>query len=243
MFCARWRVRVRVRVLLFAGDPYPGSPPLRCYYRSLSLMGKLIFHLFGSHPRSGSHPMPTWVCPECGLSYSSPRKRKLCDECKNSFRREAARDERADLKKEFLEAYGGRCQCECGCNISISGFLGLGHTDNSGADHRKQVGGAGYLTYQDLKNRGWPKTNYRVECWNCNFGKRINNGICPALSPMTEKYVNEWSTPPKPVDVVESWRFAARNRHLKIGDRLLTIEECEIIEKLLGCILADLEML
>jgi hypothetical protein len=46
-----------------------------------------------------------------------------------------------------------------------------------------------------------------------------------------------------PVDVVEAWVVAARSQHLKIGDRLLTVEECQIVEKVLNCILGDLELL
>jgi hypothetical protein len=52
----------------------------------------------------------------------------------------------------------------------------------------------------------------------------------------------EWARP-NPVDIVESWVVAAQSRHLKIGDRLLTTDECQIVEKVLNCILGDLELL
>jgi hypothetical protein len=117
-------------------------------------------------------------CTNCGLKFESPRNRKYCDFCKEDLLRERGREFRADLKKEFLAAYGARCQCPCGCEVTEPDYLGLGHTFGGGTSHRQEVGGAGYLTYKALKDLGWPKDLYRIECWNCNMSRNFF-GRCP----------------------------------------------------------------
>jgi hypothetical protein len=53
----------------------------------------------------------------------------------------------------------------------------------------------------------------------------------------------EWINGPTPVDIVESWVVAAQAHHLKINNRLLTIDECNIVKEVLRVILGDLELL
>lgn len=61
-------------------------------------------------------------------------------------------------------------------------FLSLDHIHNNGAAERRQISGAaksaGMLFYGWLKKRGYPP-GYQVLCMNCNFGKRMNGGVCP----------------------------------------------------------------
>jgi hypothetical protein len=184
--------------------------------------------------------MTTSRCTQCGLPFKSPRKRKYCDGCKEDLARERGRDFRADLKKEFLAAYGGRCQCPCGCAITEPAYLTLGHISGGGNRHREKVGGAGYYTYKDLRDRGWPKDEFRIECFNCNMSRNFL-GKCPREMNCTDSAVPV--PQPTPVDIVEAWAVAARGQHLKIRGELLSIEQCEIVEQVLRCILADLELL
>ena len=98
-------------------------------------------------------------CDTCG---SPSGKLKYCSEdC-----RPTSKEYRAKIRAEFIEAYGGKCQC---CGESEPKFLELDHSDNSGAMHRKVTGTRGWRMYQLLKDAGGPKDRYRLLCSNCNL--------------------------------------------------------------------------
>jgi hypothetical protein len=83
---------------------------------------------------------------------------------------------RQKLKLEIFTHYGGNPpKCAC-CGETIIDFLSIDHINNDGAKHRKEEG-LGYQFYRWLKNNNFPE-GYQVLCMNCQFGKRINNGIC-----------------------------------------------------------------
>lgn len=79
------------------------------------------------------------------------------------------------LKAETLAAYGGaRCVC---CGETVAAFLTIDHIDGCGVARRKTEG-AGTTFYRLLKKRGFPP-GFRVLCFNCNCGRRVNRGRCP----------------------------------------------------------------
>jgi hypothetical protein len=83
---------------------------------------------------------------------------------------------RAGLKKQVYEHYcGGTPMCMC-CGETIQQFLSLDHINNDGAAHRKQFP-AGQV-YLDIIRRGFPPA-YDILCMNCNWGRRMNKGVCP----------------------------------------------------------------
>lgn len=75
----------------------------------------------------------------------------------------------------------GTNKCIC-CGESIFKFLTIDHINNNGAEERRKLfknrimGGSKF--YHWLKKNNYPE-GYQVMCWNCNCGKRMNNGICP----------------------------------------------------------------
>lgn len=85
-----------------------------------------------------------------------------------------------ELKRATFEAYGG-CRCAC-CGETEFLFLTLDHIENDGMAERLRLFGSkyrgGHEFYISLKKRGYPP-GYQVLCMNCNFGKRMNQGICP----------------------------------------------------------------
>lgn len=83
--------------------------------------------------------------------------------------------ERAQLFKEWLAAYGGKCVC---CDERESVFLTVEHVKGDGKQHRKMVG-TGPNLLRDLKRRGWPQEDFSILCFNCNSGKFRNGGQCP----------------------------------------------------------------
>ncbi len=77
--------------------------------------------------------------------------------------------------------YGLSCAC---CGESLYEFLTIDHINNDGAKQRKEIfgplhrSGAGTAIYKWLIKNNFPE-GFQTLCWNCNCGKRINNGVCP----------------------------------------------------------------
>ena len=79
-------------------------------------------------------------------------------------------------KLKVLIYYGGnppKCVC-CGEKTPV--FLTINHINQDGAKHRKEIG-KGNLNRWIIKNH-FPN-KFEVLCWNCNWGKHINKGVCP----------------------------------------------------------------
>lgn len=93
-----------------------------------------------------------------------------------SVERAARRDSVAyrALKKEMVDAYGGKCAC---CGETEIVFLCLDHPKGGGiADRTSRGGSAGLI--RALQKAGWPKDNYRILCANCNLGTKLGQ-TCP----------------------------------------------------------------
>jgi len=106
------------------------------------------------------------------------------DKSRERARREA-RAWRAKLKREMVDAYGGKCAC---CGETQIEFLTIDHVNGNGAEERKAAaagsgtkslrGWAGSPFYDWLRKQGWPQNGYQILCFNCNCAKR-QNGECP----------------------------------------------------------------
>ena len=128
---------------------------------------------------------PMAECKEC----TKARSRRRFSEKRSEILvkgKEYARDKRARIKAATFAAYGGNV-CAC-CGETESKFLTIDHINNDGAAFRKAVyrknkkgNTAGYHTYYWLARNGFP-SGYQVLCMNCNYGKRMNNGVCPHKS-------------------------------------------------------------
>lgn len=83
----------------------------------------------------------------------------------------------AEMKNLVYNAYGGyKCAC---CGETEVSFLTIDHVNNDGGHMRKNVhGSTGTRTLQWLVNNNFPE-GYQILCWNCQWGKQKNNGICP----------------------------------------------------------------
>lgn len=95
-----------------------------------------------------------------------------------AFRRaECAKAKRlADVvKEEVFKAYGGWV-CNC-CGEREKAFLTIDHVNNDGCEKRKEHGHSNRF-YRWLRRNGYPD-GYQVLCMNCNFGKHMNDGVCP----------------------------------------------------------------
>ena len=79
-------------------------------------------------------------------------------------------EERA--KKEVFDYYGRECAC---CGEKEMMFLTIDHINGGGTKHRKKMGEK--ITTWLLRNN-FPD-GFQTLCFNCNWGKHINGGICP----------------------------------------------------------------
>lgn len=104
---------------------------------------------------------------------STEKKRDyICYACRKPIKSK----EVLSIKHETIEEYGGKCAC---CGETTLEFLTIDHIDETGSVERKEVGrSGGYNFYYWLKKQGYPKDNYQVLCFNCNFAKHAY-GKCP----------------------------------------------------------------
>ena len=136
------------------------------------------------------------VCPLCGESRDSSLL--LCSECgqkKNAYNREYRlkrisegnplkvynpvkhKKYSRNIKLETLKAYGGII-CKC-CGEDNVQFLTLDHVNNDGKHNRNPKSSLAW-SYSSLRAKGFPNNPpLQVLCYNCNNGKRVNNGVCP----------------------------------------------------------------
>jgi len=75
-------------------------------------------------------------------------------------------------KKLVFEHYGKECVC---CGETIEEFLTMDHINDGGTKHRKKIGNKINVW---LFVNNFPK-GFQTLCFNCNWGKHINGGICP----------------------------------------------------------------
>ena len=126
---------------------------------------------------------PMAECKECTKTRSSirahgPKRAEILAKSKVY-----SQSKRARVRQATFAAYGGNV-CAC-CGETESKFLTIDHINNDGAAFRKAVfkgnkkgNTAGYHTYNWLARNGFP-SGYQVLCMNCNYGKRMNQGVCP----------------------------------------------------------------
>jgi hypothetical protein len=101
-------------------------------------------------------------------SYDYKKQHYVCKECSKLNRLKL----RASLKEEVFKNYGNKCIC-CGEDDLV--FLTIDHIFNNGSEHRKIV--KRNQIYAWLKKHCYPKDNYQILCFNCNFAKQF--GECP----------------------------------------------------------------
>ncbi len=100
----------------------------------------------------------------------------FCKPCNNKRKKDHYNKVRAAVFKH----YGAVCAC---CSEATLLFLTIDHINNDGNLQRWPGGQriTGERLYSKIKTSGFPDT-YQILCMNCNFGKRMNNGVCPHVS-------------------------------------------------------------
>ena len=94
-----------------------------------------------------------------------------CAPC-NEWHKDYAHAKRKEINKLVFDHYGRACKC---CKTTLDEvFLTLGHVNNDGAAHRREVGSE--MKRWAVKN-GFPDI-LETQCWNCNMAQYIG-GVCP----------------------------------------------------------------
>src|SRR3990167_3914167 len=99
------------------------------------------------------------------------------------------------IKEIVFSHYGWHCAC---CGEKEHAFLSMDHVNNDGYKDRVGKSRSSAKLYRKIKNQGFPNI-YQVLCMNCNFGKRMNNGICPhkqGVTTMAQASRPKWAEAP-----------------------------------------------
>ncbi len=102
-----------------------------------------------------------------GKEYRDNHKEKINLSCRISHKKQ-----RDKLRELVFNHYGKECAC---CGERELKFLSIDHLNGNGAKHRKNI--HGHITKWLVKNN-FPK-GFQTLCFNCNWGRYMNNGICP----------------------------------------------------------------
>lgn len=105
------------------------------------------------------------LCTDCGEKCTQAK----CPQCLKKHR-----DFNSNLRQKVIAGYGGQCSC---CGETEKCFLQLDHVLNNGSEERKQFRNS-RAVYLKVLNENFPDS-YQILCANCNFGRHLNNGICP----------------------------------------------------------------
>ena len=116
--------------------------------------------------------------PNAPAQRSADGLRFRCKKCLNAASRRRNKQLRRKDKIGVLTAYGGRCIC---CGETEPRFLTIDHTNNDGAQHRREQGQKGGSSfYCFLRRMHYPQNlGLQVLCFNCNCGRAANSGVCP----------------------------------------------------------------
>lgn len=88
-----------------------------------------------------------------------------------------------ELKIAAFRVYGTKCVC---CGEDSLGFLTLDHADEGGERHRKEIKRANF--YHWLFHNNYPmRPRLQTLCYNCNYGRGRNGGICPHNDPEVQR--------------------------------------------------------
>lgn len=113
------------------------------------------------------------ICKECRGKIDEGGTKVVCSACRQ-LQNIRMRQYYADLRARTVAAYGGKCSC---CGEQNIQFLCVDHINNDGNKHRKELGGKNFYSW--LEKHGFPQDRFQLLCYNCNFGKQVNKGVCP----------------------------------------------------------------
>lgn len=129
--------------------------------------------------KSSEYPDGTPYCRICHAKKAARFRDSLPEDVRKARARKYANDTTKRLRAEAIEAYGGACVC---CGETTPEFLHLDHTNNDGAEHRRELkqGGRGsnsLIVLRWAKDNNWPD-RLQLKCHNCGMAEGFY-GYCP----------------------------------------------------------------
>ena len=142
---------------------------------------RFIRYVRGVHTcRKCREGKPLEAFPNSNSSYG---KKHTCLDCTEKYRRAdinyhmKRRNTQRSLVLNYYSNNSPACAC---CGEVREQFLGIDHTKNDGAAHRKELKGAsGSALYNWLIKNNYPE-GFQVLCHNCNLSKGFY-GECPHI--------------------------------------------------------------
>lgn len=110
-------------------------------------------------------------CKQCRAEYLAGYR--AANPEKEEARRAKGRQQRIEAREKVMEHYGRLCRC---CGESNPKFLTVEHINGGGRQHRKEIGASAISIW--LVKNDFPE-GFELLCYNCNCGKRVNDGVCP----------------------------------------------------------------
>lgn len=104
------------------------------------------------------------LCKYCGCT-GLPKHSRVCKKCRSILKS----NNRIKRRLMMLNNYGNCCMR---CKTDNPEFLTIDHINNNGAEHRKSVV-AGKHMWLWIEQHNYPKDNYQVLCFNCNYLKHF----------------------------------------------------------------------
>lgn len=107
---------------------------------------------------------------------------KRCESCRSQANART-KQWRTALRLELMTHYSfGTPICRC-CGQTHPVYLTIDHIDDDGGEHRKRELGSNKGNglnsfYLKIKLGGYVE-RLQVLCWNCQWAKRLNDGVCP----------------------------------------------------------------
>lgn len=110
------------------------------------------------------------LCTNCGKPLDNYTK--LCQRCKE-FSKTKGKIRRDTQRLIVLNHYSnGAVECAC-CGASEKLFLTIDHIHGGGNQHYRADDLVRWLIKNDFPD------GYQILCYNCNYGRWANSGICP----------------------------------------------------------------
>lgn len=102
----------------------------------------------------------------------------------NIYSNNRVRSANSKIKRIVFAHYGNKCNC---CGEDMLKFLAIDHVNNDGYKDLMPSGKrrTGRNLWSKIKRDNFPKI-YQLLCSNCNWGKRVNGGVCPHINMSTE---------------------------------------------------------
>lgn len=118
-------------------------------------------------------------CSSCETTYGDklyPSYRKWeTSEAGRKYMKEYHATNKAKYKKLVFDHYGWSCNC---CSEKTIEFLSIDHVYGGGSKQRRENNIRGLKLYKKIISENYPD-EYQILCMNCNFGKKITEGLCP----------------------------------------------------------------